>query len=144
MDFLTTKGIAASIEKIIRNANDFIVIISPYVKIDKTYIDRLLEAEQKNVEIILVFGKENMRDFEKDKFQSFQNINIYFLANLHAKCYLNENIALITSMNLYGYSEENNREMGIEINRNENLVMLTLERIIVTNVAKGLLVGMRL
>lgn len=71
MDFLTTKGIAASIEKIIRNANDFIVIISPYVKIDKTYIDRLLEAEQKNVEIILVFGKEDMRDFEKDKFQSF-------------------------------------------------------------------------
>lgn len=34
--------------------------------------------------------------------------------------YLNENIALITSMNLYGYSEENNREMGIEINRSEN------------------------
>ena len=120
MDFLTTKGIAASIEKIIRNANDFIVIISPYVKIDKTYIDRLLEAEQKNVEIILVFGKEDMRDFEKDKFQSFQNINIYFLANLHAKCYLNENTALITSMNLYGYSEENNREMGIEISRSEN------------------------
>ena len=120
MDFLTTKGIAASIEKIIRNANDFIVIISPYVKIDKTYIDRLLEAEQKNVEIILVFGKEDMRDFEKDKFQSFQNINIYFLANLHAKCYLNENTALITSMNLYGYSEENNREMGIEINKSEN------------------------
>ena len=61
-----------------------------------------------------------MRDFEKDKFQSFQNINIYFLANLHAKCYLNENTALITSMNLYGYSEENNREMGIEINKSEN------------------------
>ena len=61
-----------------------------------------------------------MRDFEKDKFQNFKNIKIYFLNNLHAKCYLNENMALITSMNLYGYSEENNREMGIEIQKKEN------------------------
>ncbi len=37
-----------------------------------------------------------MRDFEKDKFQNLKNIKIYFLNNLHAKCYLNENMALIT------------------------------------------------
>lgn len=120
MEFLTTKGIAASIEKIIRTANDYIVIICPYVKIDKTYIERLLEAEKNNVSINLIFGKEDMRDFEKEKFHNFKHINIFFLNNLHAKCYLNENTALITSMNLYGYSEENNREMGIEIKRNEN------------------------
>ena len=59
-------------------------------------------------------------DFEKDKFQNFRNLNIYFLENLHAKCYMNENSALITSMNLYGYSEENNREMGLFINRSDN------------------------
>ncbi len=120
MEFLTTKGIAASVEKIIRNASDFIVIVSPYVKIDKTYIDRLCEAEKNGVEIDIIFGKEDMRDFEKEKFQNFHNINTYFLENLHAKCYLNESTALITSMNLYGYSEQNNREMGIEIDKDRN------------------------
>lgn len=120
MEFLTTKGIAASIERIIRSAKDFIVIISPYIKIDKTYIERLREAERDNVEIYLIFGKEDMQEFEKEKFQNFRSLSIYFLANLHAKCYMNEKTALITSMNLYGYSEANNREMGIEIQRNEN------------------------
>jgi len=121
MEFLTTKGIAASIEKIIRKAKDFIIIISPYVKIDKVYIERLYEAEQNNVKISLIFGKNDMQALEKEKFQIFRNLNIYFLDNLHAKCYMNENTALIASMNLYGYSEENNREMGVEVGKSENI-----------------------
>ena len=120
MEFLTTKGIAASIENIIRYAKDFIIIISPYVKIDKTYIERLHEAERNYVKIDLIFGKQDMNDFEREKFNDFHNINIYFLENLHAKCYMNEKTALVTSMNLYGYSEENNREMGIEICKDYN------------------------
>ena len=120
MEFLTTKGIAASIEKIIRDAKEYIVIISPYVKVDSTYLERLYEAEQRHIKIYLIFGKEDLRDLEKEKIQRFKNIKIYYLENLHAKCYMNESIALITSMNLYGYSEANNREMGIEIDRNHN------------------------
>ncbi len=33
--------------------------------------------------------------------------------NLHAKCYLNEKAAIITSMNLYDFSQVNNNEMGV-------------------------------
>ena len=43
-----------------------------------------------------------------------------FLDNLHAKCYLNENQALLTSMNLYKYSQENNEEMGILVSREKD------------------------
>lgn len=118
MEFLTTKGIAASIEKIIRNSNEYINIITPYVKIDETYIERLLDAEKNNVKITLIF--KDMKEFEKEKFQKFSRLEIYFLENLHAKLYFNENTALITSMNLYDYSEKNNREIGIEINKSEN------------------------
>ena len=35
------------------------------------------------------------------------------MKNLHAKCYLNEEEAIITSMNLYEFSQQNNEEMGI-------------------------------
>lgn len=123
MEFLTTKGIAASIERIIRNATDFIVIVSPYVKIDRTYLERLHEAEQNNIKIYLIFGKGDMKNLEKEKLQVFQNLQILFLENLHAKCYMNENTLIISSMNLHKYSEENNREMGIEIHKNENPTM---------------------
>ena len=45
------------------------------------------------------------------------SIRTSFCKNLHAKCYLNENEALLTSMNLYEFSQINNNEMGILVSR---------------------------
>ena len=42
-----------------------------------------------------------------------------FCQNLHAKCYLNERSAIITSMNLYDFSQVNNNEMGVFVDRDQ-------------------------
>ncbi len=42
-----------------------------------------------------------------------------FCQNLHAKCYLNERYAIITSMNLYDFSQINNNEMGVIFDRDQ-------------------------
>ncbi len=117
MEFLTTKGILSSIEKIIRDANEFIIIVSPFLQIGQAYIERLVEAEKKKIRISIVY--KNLDDSEKDKLFKFHNSSVFQLDKLHAKCYMNEKTALITSMNFYKFSEEN-REVGIEITRNEN------------------------
>lgn len=39
---------------------------------------------------------------------------------LHAKCYLNENQAIVTSMNLYSFSQQNNDEMGIHVTKEKD------------------------
>jgi phosphatidylserine/phosphatidylglycerophosphate/cardiolipin synthase-like enzyme len=39
---------------------------------------------------------------------------------LHAKCYLNENEAIVTSMNLYSFSQQNNDEMGIYVSKDDD------------------------
>ena len=109
--FLTTKGIAAKVEEIITGSKKFIWIISPFVDIDQIYLDRLHDAELAGISVVLVFGKN--KSLNPKKFENLKTARILFLENLHAKCYINENSALITSMNLYGYSEINNREMGI-------------------------------
>ena len=49
--------------------------------------------------------------------QELTSVKISACENLHAKCYLNENTAIITSMNLYLYSQQNNREMGIKVEK---------------------------
>ena len=41
-------------------------------------------------------------------------------STLHAKCYLNEKEAIVTSMNLYSYSQDNNDEMGIYVTKKED------------------------
>ena len=48
------------------------------------------------------------------------SIRTSFCRNLHAKCYLNETQALITSMNLYEFSQMNNREMGVLVERDSD------------------------
>ena len=47
-------------------------------------------------------------------------IRTCFCKNLHAKCYLNEELCIITSSNLYEFGQVNNNEMGILIRRSED------------------------
>ena len=46
-------------------------------------------------------------------------IRTSYCKNLHAKCYLNGNRALLTSMNLYEFSQVNNHEIGVLVVREE-------------------------
>ena len=55
----------------------------------------------------------NLTQFEISKHHG----GVRFCENLHAKCYLNETAAIITSMNLYEFSQVNNNEMGILVDR---------------------------
>ena len=54
---------------------------------------------------------------QKKRFKRRNNriFNYYNAPRLHAKCYLNEQAAIITSLNLYEFSQQNNEEMGVYI-----------------------------
>lgn len=57
---------------------------------------------------------------EKNWLESMPSVRTSFYADLHAKCYLNENAALLTSMNLYEASQGKNCEMGLYLSRAED------------------------
>lgn len=111
--FLTTVGNSFYIEQIILNAEKNLTLVTPYLNLSKNLIERLTDADKENIKITLIYGKSELNKTEKKKIESLNNIEIYFCENLHAKCYLNEQSMIITSMNLYEFSERNNREMGI-------------------------------
>ncbi len=48
------------------------------------------------------------------------DIPVFFIKELHAKCYLNEKEALVTSMNLHEFSQEHNHEMGILVSKQDD------------------------
>lgn len=113
--FLTTVGNSFYIEQIILNAEKSLTLVTPYLNLSKNLMERLTDADMENIRITLIYGKNELNKLEKKKLDSLKNIEIYFCENLHAKCYLNEQSMIITSMNLYEFSERNNREMGILI-----------------------------
>lgn len=118
--YLKTAGISASLEEIISEARERLYIISPYLKLSDSVRERLSDKERKKVEVRMIFGKQELNPSEMSFLQNLKYIRLYFSKNLHAKCYLNENKMIITSMNLYEFSQQNNREMGILIDRSLN------------------------
>lgn len=106
----------AAIKNIIRGAQRYLMILSPFHKPD-VWIKTMLEnASKRGVEIFVVFGKRDMDPEYMDWYRSLTNVNIGFVPDLHAKAYCNESMAVITSMNLYDYSRRFNEELGVLLN----------------------------
>lgn len=119
-EFLTTSGTSYQLEQLIINANKKLVLISPYLQLSKTLYERLKDASKKNVQIKIVYGKDELKPNEKNSLAELENVSLFYFENLHAKCYLNESKMIITSMNMYEFSEKTNREMGVLIDRNKD------------------------
>jgi hypothetical protein len=115
--FLTTHSTASEIDNIIRNAQEWLVIISPFIQLTPIFLERLRDAGVNNVKITIVYGKTELKPEVLQGLSTIQNMSLYYCDNLHAKCYCNRDHAVVTSMNLLGYSEKNNREMGILLHR---------------------------
>ena len=117
--FLTTRGTTSELEKIINNAERFLVLISPFIKMPNSLFQNLKAADQRGVKIAVVYGKRQLESSTLKQLTDLANVKVYFLEELHAKCYFNEKSMVITSLNLYDFSEINNREMGILVTKQE-------------------------
>lgn len=113
MILLTTNGMSLGIEKLIKEAQKELWLISPYLKIHDRLIALLQSADDRDVNIHLIYGKKSDIGGEMKKLKGLLNLSIYFCKNLHAKAYFNEEEAIIGSMNLYEYSAINNVELGV-------------------------------
>jgi hypothetical protein len=122
--FLDTFNLNSAIEKIFDNAFEELIIVSPYIKLHPRFVDSLRgRISEDKLKIVILFGK-NEEDLTNSLDQitfnflrEFPNIEIRYEKQLHAKYYANEDTAVITSMNLYEYSQNNNIEAGVLIEK---------------------------
>ncbi|MBL7887748.1 MAG: phospholipase D family protein [Flavobacterium sp.] len=115
--FLNTQGLSEWIPRIIEETERELVIITPYMQLSDKIFNLLVKADKRGVETIIIYRENKLSEKEKEKLKSIDNLNLMHHPNLHAKCYYNENYLLVASMNLYEYSEKNNREMGVLLHK---------------------------
>jgi phosphatidylserine/phosphatidylglycerophosphate/cardiolipin synthase-like enzyme len=118
--FLDTTGVSYHLQQLINKANERLFLISPYLKINDRIKQSLEDKNRLKIDIRVVYGKNELQPDENNWLKSMTSIRSSFCKDLHAKCYLNENEAIITSMNLYEFSQVNNNEMGIYIEKNSD------------------------
>lgn len=120
--FLDTQAISNELMRLIKEAKEKIVLVSYSFKVNPQIQERLKTKSKIGTlsEIVIVYGKTELKQPELEWIKEIQDLKIYEKSNLHAKCYLNEDRAIICSMNLYDYSQQNNIEMGILITKAED------------------------
>lgn len=118
--FITGSELEKAVYDIIWDAEEILMIVSPFVKLDD-YFKRLFDKHVRNhkLHIVLIFGKNegevsrSMSRADIDYFKNFLNISVVYVPNLHAKYYGNEKKGVVSSINLYDYSFKNNIEFGV-------------------------------
>jgi hypothetical protein len=115
--FLNTEGVTYHLSQVINNAQERLFLISPYLKINDRLKESLQYKDKFKIDIRIIYGKNELQPSELNWLRSLESVRTSFYKELHAKCYLNEKEAIITSMNLFEYSQVNNYEMDIYIDR---------------------------
>ena len=115
--FLNTTGVSYHLEELIKHTKERLILISPYLQFTDRIKEHLNNLNIQKCDIRIVYRENKLQMDENNWLESQIGIRTSICKNLHAKCYINENEAIITSMNLYEFSQMNNNEMGIHITK---------------------------
>lgn len=119
--FLNTSATTYFLEELIKGANERLIIISPYLKLNNRIKELLEDKNRMKIDIRIIYGKSELQPAEIKWLRSLDFVRTSFCKNLHAKCYMNESMCIITSLNLYEFSQVNNNEMGVIANRDDDV-----------------------
>ena len=115
--FLSTAATNYHLEELIKSARERLTLISPYLKINQRVRELLADCARERLSPQIVYGKRELSPREQQWLLETPRLQMLFCRNLHAKCYLNEKVCIITSLNLHQFSQQNNNEMGVLIDR---------------------------
>jgi phosphatidylserine/phosphatidylglycerophosphate/cardiolipin synthase-like enzyme len=118
--FLDTTGVSYHLEQLIKNTKDQLILISPYLQFHKRVKDNLEYLHIQKIDIRIIYRENKLQVEESNWLESQIGIRTSLCNSLHAKCYLNKNEAIVTSMNLYSFSQQNNDEMGIYVTKEDD------------------------
>lgn len=106
MIFIPPMEIATRIMTLIDNAKTELILVSPYISIDKW--DKFKKCLQRAIDrgvAMTIYARENA-DQNLQTIRSL-NLELILVCDLHAKIYLNDSYAIASSQNLVQYSDSN-------------------------------------
>jgi hypothetical protein len=114
-EVLNTVQCIARIDTIVREASKLLVIASPYLDPPAQILSALESAGLRGVRTVVLYRQTNAKEAALKKLAAVKGVELLDAPDLHAKCYINQKEALITSLNLYDWSAQNNFEMGVVV-----------------------------
>jgi phosphatidylserine/phosphatidylglycerophosphate/cardiolipin synthase-like enzyme len=137
ISLLDTTELNLEIENMFKEEKDFILILSPYLDLTLK-IQTILETSP--AKVVILWRDETKEDNKKGNnknqsnkriqefINSMPNAEFFGLPYFHSKAYITSKTIIITSLNLYEYSQEYNFELGIVLKETlYNKIIFTLK-----------------
>ena len=102
--FLNTSATNFYLEELIKDARERVILISPYLKLNDRIKELLEDKDRLKIDIRIIYGKSELQPAEIEWLRALTYVRTSFCKNLHAKCYLSEEICIITSLNPVSYT----------------------------------------
>lgn len=117
--YLDTAHITSELMTLLKEAKEKIILVTYSLQVNNQIQERLKTKSKLGTlsEITIIYGNTKLKEKELIWMEEIDDLRVFQKKNLHAKCYINENKAIISSMNLYDYSQTSNIEMGFLIDR---------------------------
>jgi phosphatidylserine/phosphatidylglycerophosphate/cardiolipin synthase-like enzyme len=115
--FLNTSGVTYHLEELLKNTRDKLILISPYLQFSDRIKEHIQYLNIQKKDIRIVYRENKLHSDENNWLAGQIGVRTSVCKTLHAKCYMNDHEAILTSMNLYEFSQVNNNEMGIYITK---------------------------
>jgi hypothetical protein len=113
VQYLNTQAAYAEIENIVNRAENKLVMMAPYIQINRTLLQKIFHAsEHRNIDVSIICHTGDIKPEEMAAINRINRLELFDLPNLHANCIYNEKALIMTSLNLFDYSQINNRDMG--------------------------------
>jgi hypothetical protein len=116
-EFLTTNSLIYYTENIIKEAQEELYLLFPYLQLSREFYETLKESSDRGIHIIIVYANEDLHTEEKLKLSEIENLEIYQNESLNAKCCCSDSNILIGSMDLHQLTLSDSLEMGIFANK---------------------------
>ncbi|MDQ6622409.1 MAG: DNA repair protein [Verrucomicrobiota bacterium] len=116
--FLNSSATAFHLEQLIKYARERLVLVTPFLKFSGRAKELL--AEKTGLDVRVVYGKNDLQPDEINWLRGLAPVRTHFARSLSAKCYLNEEQCIVTSLDLFDFGQVSNHEMGVLISRAED------------------------
>ncbi len=110
---LAATRIVGDVEKLIDDADEFLILVSPFARLWNEIEDAIIAAHEHGVEVHMVVGKR--RNVSRELVR--EGVNVVVSPSVHAKIYATERAAILTSLNLTTAGGNHSLECGVLIER---------------------------
>lgn len=99
---------------LIKESEKYLILISPYVTLWGHLEEEIESAILRKVKVQLYYRSDKEEEYLDTLHPLKQmGVKLFNIDNLHAKLYLSEKKAIMSSMNLVDYSSKNSKEIGL-------------------------------